>query len=249
MVEELILRTKLSNKASNSIIGDDDFSKPYWKRRPSEIRGYQRALYTNTSDGDYIRVDYNLKDKKVRLYLEDHTEGGIQYYSVIHDGRITVERNLTNGRSLSLQAKFKPIASIIATVPNKEILKIIGKCYGVSSSISDIKSSDRQKTIEKTRRRYFRREEDRKQIDIGDFHHSKKYSLWDALDIALSCLVAYFIYWQNFNFYVVGTFLGLSGLVMGAIDILVRDREPIFTKILLLVMAGTGFYVFGYYIY
>ena len=38
-----------------------------WKRRPSEIRGYERALYTTLDNGDYIRIDYNNGAQRARL--------------------------------------------------------------------------------------------------------------------------------------------------------------------------------------
>ena len=69
-----------------------------WKRRPSEIRGYERAMYTTLENGDYIRVDYNTGEKIVRLYAEVLEEKGASYYAVISNGRVTVEKN-SNGRS------------------------------------------------------------------------------------------------------------------------------------------------------
>ena len=47
-----------------------------WKRRPSEIRGYERTMYTTLDNGDYIRVDYNTGEKIVRLYVEVLKEKG-----------------------------------------------------------------------------------------------------------------------------------------------------------------------------
>ena len=66
----------LKNSIKADINDNDEYKSYHWKRRPSEIRGYNRVIYTTTERGDYLRVDYNLKDKKVRLYLEDAEEGG-----------------------------------------------------------------------------------------------------------------------------------------------------------------------------
>ena len=82
----------------NKVVEETKSRNDYWKRRPSEIRGYQKAFYINGTDGSYVRVDYNLKDKKIRLYVEDASEGGIAYYSVISKGNIEVEKNLATGR-------------------------------------------------------------------------------------------------------------------------------------------------------
>ena len=41
----------------------DNKKQHVWKRRPSDIRGYERAMYTTLENGDYIRVDYNTGEK------------------------------------------------------------------------------------------------------------------------------------------------------------------------------------------
>ncbi|MBP7584150.1 MAG: hypothetical protein KBA61_08970, partial [Spirochaetes bacterium] len=104
----------------------DTTRKYHWKRRPSEMRGYQRTLYLNDDNGDYVRVDYNTKDKKVRLYIEDSEEGGIPYYAVITDGKISVERNAQTGRPIDLSEKFRARAELFASIGNREVLKLIG---------------------------------------------------------------------------------------------------------------------------
>jgi hypothetical protein len=63
-----------------------------WKRRPSEIRGYERAMYTTLNNGDYIRIDYNVAEKRVRLYVEVSDENNASYYSIINSGKIVNER-------------------------------------------------------------------------------------------------------------------------------------------------------------
>ena len=83
-------------KTGNIVVESDQQS---WKKRPSEIRGYQRTYYMNSPDGDYLRVDYNLKEKKVRLYVEVEGEGGNAYYAVITNGKITAERSVSSGRN------------------------------------------------------------------------------------------------------------------------------------------------------
>ena len=61
-------------RSEQKVGGESGARADYWKRRPSEIKGYQKAYYINDSDGSYLRVDYHLKEKKLRLYLEDASE-------------------------------------------------------------------------------------------------------------------------------------------------------------------------------
>ena len=67
----------LKKKTINIVL---DSAQHTWKKRPSEIRGYQRTYYITTEDGDYLRLDYSLKEKRVRLYMEIDSEGGNAYY-------------------------------------------------------------------------------------------------------------------------------------------------------------------------
>ncbi|MBN1500428.1 MAG: hypothetical protein JW982_09735 [Spirochaetes bacterium] len=73
--------------------------------------------------------------------------------------------------------------------------------------------------------------------------------IWDLFDILLCAAVSYFLYWRYFTYYRIGAFLGISGIVIGGIDMFLRNREPIFTKILLLIFSGLGLYVYGYFLY
>ncbi len=110
-----------------------DSTKQYWKRRPSEIRGYRQTLYLTDDNNDYIRVDYNLKEKRIRLYIEVFKEGGSPYYSVIRNGRITAEKSILSGRSFGFTDKFVDRAEIFSSIPNREIIALINGNYGIGA--------------------------------------------------------------------------------------------------------------------
>ena len=118
----------LKKKASNIVL---DTAQQTWKKRPSEIRGYQRTFYINSENGDYLRVDYNLKEKRVRLYMELEEEGGNAYYSVITDGKITAERSVSTGRNFGFTEKFRERSAIYSTIPNNQVLKLVNRNYGI----------------------------------------------------------------------------------------------------------------------
>lgn len=227
------------------IVDESKSKSDYWKRRPSEIRGYQKAYYINDSDGSYIRIDYNLKDKKVRLYMEDSGEGGIAYYSVISNGNIVSEKNLATGRTTSLNHKFSPLAQLVASVPHKDVVSLFGSCYGISESFKELKDAVKRKKLERTREKYF--VEEKKAPLFGSFSTTKKFSWIDLIDMIVSVGAFAVIfnvvdgrYWEAS-----GAFLALCGVVAGVLDIVVRKREPIFSKILLLLLAGVCSYFYG----
>ena len=231
-----------------------DTSRVNWKRRPSEIRGYNRAIYANTENGDYIRVDYNLKDGRVRLYLEDGEEGGNPYYSVISDGKITAERNVTTGRSYNLSEKFTRRAEILSTLPNTEVIKLINKNYGVGEGFKDAQQRqlERKRELEETRKRYFRehpyihlKDEQEQVVQRG----IGKIQLCDFVDVFIGLTVCFFVYLYGNSLIAVGIVSAVIGVLVGILDIFFRVREPLIAKNLIFIIAGVASYIYGYYFY
>lgn len=240
------MRRYPSQKYRKNII--DSTPRIYWKRRPSEIRGYHRCLYCNLDNGDYIRIDYNLKDRRVRIYLEDSEEGGNPYYAVITDGKITAERNATTGRSVNLKEKISKRAEVIGSINNREILKIINKNYGIGlkkEEIEEIKRQ-RQKQIEETKRKYFKPEKINIQTKTATIKQSKtKIRIKDFVDLMIGCIIVYLIYFFTYDFSLAGLTCGILGLLIGFVDIFVRDRDTYLFKTLLFLMGGFFLYLYN----
>jgi hypothetical protein len=240
-------------RPTNQIV-TGDASKVNWKRRPSEIRGYNRALYVNAEGGDYIRVDYNLKDGRVRIYIEDGEEGGNPYYAVISDGRITAERNVTTGRSYNLSEKFNKRAQILSTIPNNEVIKLINKNYGIGEELKDVKERQlaRQRELEETRKRYFR---EHPYIQIKDEREPvvekglEKVRLSDFFDVLIGLIICILVYLYGNSFIAVGIVSAVIGVLVGILDIFFRVREPLLVKNLIFIIAGVVSYIYGYYFF
>ncbi len=244
------MRQKRSYK--EKLVGDA--SKVNWKRRPSEIRGYNRAIYANMENGDYIRVDYNLKVGRVRLYMEDGEEGGNPYYSVISDGKITAERNVTTGRSYNLSEKFSKRADVLSTLPNTEVIKLINKNYGVGEGFKDAQQRqlERQRELEETKKRYFREhpyihlregKEPVVQRGIG------KIQLCDFVDVFIGLTLCFLVYLYGNSLIAVGIVSAIIGVLVGILDIFFRVREPLIVKNLIFIIAGVASYIYGYYFF
>jgi hypothetical protein len=232
-------------------------AKYSWKRRPSEIRGYHRTLYYNADNGDYLRVDYNLKEKRARLYVEVAEEGGNPYYSVISNGKITAERSVSTGRSQGFSGKFQSRADIFSTIPNKDVLRLINKNYNIHSGYfaekaRDEKSQDQLKKLrEETRQRYFKTVTNpyvKKSKRPGQVRYS--FNFIDILDILIGFLLAgsAFLYF-NYSFIVTGIVASFYGIIAGFVDMFLRKRPPLVFKVLIFVLAGAAIYVYGYFFY
>ena len=220
-----------------------------WKRRPSEIRGYHRALYMNTDNGDYLRVDYNIPEKKVRLYIEIENEGGNAYYSVIIDGRITSEKSVASGRYYGFSTKFKNCAKFFGTIPNKDILRIIGRNYDINKAIPNRKKRvERNKRIEHTKRKYFTSSRPKPNISYYNDYSSERNYLWDIFDILLGVGIAslVFLYFE-YSFILLGVICAFYGIINGFIDMFIRERDPMFTKMIFFIFIGFFAYIYGYF--
>ncbi len=238
-------RRKTSTSA-NIIVGQPTIT---WKRRPSEIRGYHRALYLTTEDGDYLRVDYNLKDARVRLYMEIAAEGGSAYYSVISNGRITAEKSVQSGRTFAFAGRFRERADIFSTIPNKEVIRLINKNYGIGKR-DERAMRDRAKELEETRRRYFTSEDS--EDKFGDSSAVEgppsRYTLIDVVDVFVgAALSAALFFVFQYSFIAMGAMAAFYGIVIGLVDMFVRDRSPLISKVIFFVFIGTFAYIYGYF--
>ncbi len=227
-----------------------DSKKIFWKKRPSEIRGYMRTLYATAGNGDYVRVDYHTKEKKVRLYIEDSEEGGISYYSLIINGKIAAEKDSTTGRSVPLSGKISQRAELFSSIGNREVLRLINNNYGIASDYNQYKkmlSSEKKKKLEETRKRYFKPETDNERLQRKRGKALKKIQLVDIVDFLICGLLCSIIYFFYNDFVPIGIVSSFFGILIGFVDMYFRKREPVFIKILLLIVAGISLYIYGYY--
>lgn len=221
-----------------------------WKRRPSEIRGYERAMYTTLDDGDYIRIDYNTGENLVRLYVEVLEDKGASYYSVISNGKVTSEKN-SNGKSTRVAEKLSERADEFSTLPNKEILKLINNNYGIQSSKSAIKVYKKESVNDERaeiKRKYFKDEGNltSQKTDITQ-RRSKKIGLIDLFDTLIGLIVSCsFFFLFQYDLMATGAASVIWGMLLGVFDILLRDREPRFTKIFFFLISGVGIYFYSY---
>ncbi|OHD71531.1 MAG: hypothetical protein A2W19_16130 [Spirochaetes bacterium RBG_16_49_21] len=224
-----------------------------WKRRPSEIRGYQRAYYMTTEDGDYLRIDYNMREKRVRLYVEIESEGGNAYYAIITNGKITAEKSVSTGRSFSFADKFREQAHLFATIPNREVYRLINLNYGIKKgkAADEKQKSEKEKLIKETKRRYFKKEfydaEGDQEDDRGKLF--RRITLLDLIDFLIGIMISgsAFLYFK-YNFLAMGVTAAFFGIIIGFVDMFFRDRSPMFTKVVFFTVGGAVSYIYGYFL-
>ncbi len=221
-----------------------------WKRRPSEIRGYERAMYTTTDNGDYIRVDYNLDEKIVRIYAEVNKDKGASYYAVINKGRVTIEKN-SNGRSTRVSERLSERAKEFSTLPNKDVLKLISGNYGISNSVPSRGNAKKERLKverQEVKRKYFKSDENPYiEADYSTRQAAGKAGIIDLFDTLTGfVVVGLFFFIGNYDLMAAGAASVIWGMLLGVFDILFREREPVFIKIFFFLIAGSGIYFYGY---
>jgi len=226
-----------------------------WKRRPSEIRGYERAMYATLGNGDYIRVDYNLTEGRVRLFVEVSEEKNSSYYAVISGGKIITERN-NSGRTIGVAKVISDRADEFSTLPNKEVLRLINKNYGIipgEESEKIAKEEEKKKQRRVVKQRYFKDENDNLESpyysDSATVTSKRRINFLDLLDFFVGVsLGGLSFFMSQYNFFVLGACLVFWGILLGILDIFIREREPVFIKILLFLVSGTAIYLYEYFI-
>jgi hypothetical protein len=101
-----------------------------WVKRRSELEGFSGALYCTDSKGEYVRVDYSLKDQKARLTVEDRSER--RYHSLVIASSIEKEWVArSDGGAVSSVMKRK--SHIFSAIPDLRVLSLIRGCYGIGA--------------------------------------------------------------------------------------------------------------------
>ncbi len=235
--------------AKNDSYSSSNFQNS-WKRRPSEIRGYHRTLYLTTDDNDYLRVDYNLKEKLVRLYIEIAEEGGNSYYSVIRNGKITAEKSVVSGRSFGFADKFRERADIFSTIPNTEVIKLINSNYTIASPVKrKVASTEKKKMLEETRKKYFQPvDKTRRKSNENIGLSLNELRFIDFIDVLFGIVISYGIFaLLQYDYIALGVVAAFYGISIGLIDMAFRGRPPIIIKMVLFIFAGVSIYIYGYF--
>jgi len=228
-----------------------------WKRRPSEIRGYSRTLYTTLNNRDYLRADYNIKEKRVRLYVEIAQEGGSSYFSVIVNGKISVEKSVLSGRTRGVPEKFLERAESFSTIQNKDVLRLINANYDIGKipiDFTEQKKVEHEKNLKETKKKYFKTEENpyikSRQANSNSSKERHSFKFHDLIDFFLGIGgTGAIFYFFNFDYVKAGVFAAFFSIVSSLFDVFIRDRSPIFTKMIFFMVGGALLYIYGYYFF
>ena len=223
-------------------------SYPRWKSRRSELSGYRKMYYMNTEDGDYLRADLSTGNDTIRLYVELESDGGAGYISIIKDSKITVEKSSISSKLGNFSDKFSSNAEMFSTLPDASFIKLIAGNYGITARKS---TAER---LKETRRKYF------KEAKVKIFKHEETYEpktssrrvkigFTDLIDFLIGTALSIAVFLAfDYNFIAMGITSAAFGIIVGTIDIFVRMKELVATKMVIFILAGAISYVYGYFV-
>ena len=235
--------------------------KEWWKRQTPGSSGFQRSFIAETPLGDIIQADLNFHEKLVRLTLEVSRERGKTYISTIKNGSILKEKDLSSGRNIPLYNKFYPYRDLIACIPDPDFLEAISGVYDIYLPDFPQRESERYRESTKydhifgIRResywqkflRQWREERIRNKIAKGPLgKRIKKRFFGEVHDLLLGAGISAAFYFHYFDYVILGLILGTMGVFTGGLDWWLRKRNPLLTKVLLFLTAGSYFFYNGY---
>lgn len=230
-------------------------SVPLWQKRPSDIRGYKTCYYLTDKKKDYIRVDVNPKDRRVRLYIEVFKQNGCPYFSTVADGKIITEKNMRTMRSPGSSGVFLEKASIVSTIPDLDVVALFEENYGIKSpEFLKAREDEKKKLLKETKERYFKKESVFDGDTDFDTDEVRRYPflkdlLIGTIDVFLgAALSAASFFTFGYSFTALGVCSAFYGIILGAVDFFIMDRAPNVFKLLLFLFAGLISYIYGYYL-
>ncbi len=226
-----------------------DSAERNWKKRSSELSGYRATYYKTNLYNDYIRVDYNLKEKKIRLYVEASSEGGTPYASIIVNGKITSEKNVVSGRSHGFENIFSSRASEFSSVPDPDVVALMAGNYGIRVSASSVrqKKAERRERLEETRKKYFNQlPEDKKRVLGSGTPLFRKMNIPDAVEfiLGIACVFLAF-YLSGYSYRTAGAVSAVFAMAAGLFDMVIMGRDVNVLCTVFFALAGIAGYVYG----
>lgn len=230
--------------------------RTWWKSSKPITHGYNKSYIAKTPGGDILRVEYNFKEGIVKLSIRNASEKGKEYIAIVKKGTSIREKDISTNSNIPFKKKLLPFRDIFSSIPDDEILKSLGGIYGISIISRGIDQED--KTPDLTGEfsvkpsipgeTFFQR--------LRRVHPKQpKKPLWQRIkerfwgevhDLAIGASLSIAIYFNYYDYIVLGASIAALGFVFGGLDWIVRNRAPLLSKVVLFLIIGSYFFYTGY---
>ena len=247
-------------------IADYEKYRQWWKKQAPGSPGFQRSYSAETPLGDILQVDFNFHESLVKIQLEVSRERGKTYVATVKNGSIIKEKDVTSARNLPLYNKIYPYKDLLSCLPDKDLLESLSGAYDVY--IPDFPKEEREKPAdfnefvstkydhifgirrETWLQKYFRRRREEKErirlLRDPLRQRIRRRFFGEVSDLILGSAISFLVYNYYFDFILTGLMLGIMGFFTGGLDWWIRKRDPLLTKVMLFILAGSWFFYNGY---
>lgn len=222
-----------------------------WQNIRNTGTEYPEIYLTTTAFGDKIRVDINRAKGLVKLNLKTHD--GKEIESVIRNGLILRERNISEKKCYDFLNEFSKHHRDISSLPDTQILRIIGGNYNVLTEFFG--TAQRIYLEEPSFKRWFQNLFTQYRLKLRTIPYRIKrffrditghLSLWDIFDAGIITGVAYISHITAYDYLFTGVVTCMTALLSGVFDWSLRQRAPYLVKIFLTFFPGIYAMYLGY---
>lgn len=225
-----------------------------WRYVKSAGSRYPEIFILRTDANDKIMVEVNRSRAMVKISLDRNDRRSFE--SHIASGDILRETDLISGSNSDLHDIFAEFSHEISSLPNSEVLRMIGGNYDVMTRFlgtEEIATENNNgkprdlvligRIIKRIGSLPFRITNGIKNFFISIIDWPR---WWDFVDLGMIGALSWSVYQLNFNYMQTGIFACSGALGSGFIDWLMRRKDPYILKILFLFVPGILFAFMGY---
>jgi hypothetical protein len=202
-------------------------------------------------------VDYQPARKIARLAVKREGSNR-ELCSIVKNGEIIREVDSVTEQNISFARVIRPYKSIFNTLPNNYVLGILGGVYGL-----ELQTLYRGKQVyipswlrkkpPKSFKEWIRSQIQQFWRNFNAKRH--KLPIWkrifrriwgDVFDFSLAMTLSLLLYFKYWDFCLVGFYLAVFGVLTGFYDWLIRARNPLISKVLIITGPACYLYVYGY---
>ncbi|MDX1960765.1 MAG: hypothetical protein SFU98_19490 [Leptospiraceae bacterium] len=237
---------------------DYEFYRSWWKRSRPSSQGYQKCYQAKTPTGDFLQAEFNFHEGLVKIEVKPVSEKGVSFQATIKRGTVIREKDSSGGNSYrnSVKKGISPYHVLFSSLPDSELVDSLIGAYGITKiqPIRKQPGSTRNELLVETKEAFQNRIPKWQKVkeflfgkkDIPFKERFRERAFDDFHDLVLGLSLASILYFHFFDYVILGSCLASLGFLFGGMDWTLRNRSPLFTKVLLFLFSGSYFFYTGY---
>jgi hypothetical protein len=232
--------------------------RKWWKISRKRTHGYDKSYIAKTPEGDTLRVEFNHKEDIVKLSIQEASDKKKEYISIVKKGTSIREKEVSSNANSSFKRKLYRFKDVFSSLPDDDILESLAGIYNLSlvsrgveetdlTSDSSGEFSTKQSIPGETFFQRLKRYAFPPSSKNKSFLKTLKERAWcETADLILGASASFFVYYYYYDYVILGLALAALGFFFGALDWIIRNRDPLLLKVLLFSCVGSYYFYTGY---